>query len=105
MPVYTFSTKNRPATLLVTLLVLGAGVALLLLGIALLAGIAIVGGVLGSGLLVYRALRGQRGAPLPRHDAEAGLDPALEVFADPLAIDAPAATDEPNEERRRLDRE
>ena len=42
MPVYTFSTKNRVVALLATLVILGAGAALLLLGLALLAGVAIV---------------------------------------------------------------
>jgi hypothetical protein len=86
MPVYTFTTRNRGASLLVGLLVLGAGVALLMLGIALLAGVAIVGGALGMGVIAYRALRGKRHAPLEPPSQATGLDPSLEVFAPPHAI-------------------
>jgi hypothetical protein len=98
MQVYTFSTKNRLVALLVTLVVLGAGAALLFLGLALLAGLAVVGGVLGAGALAYRAIRGPTHAPL--RSAVSGLDPALEVYPEARAIDAPAA--EPNDDRRRL---
>ena len=86
MPVYTFTTRNRGASLLVGLLVLGAGVALLMLGIALLAGVAIVGGALGMGVIAYRALRGKRHAPLEPPSQATDLDPSLEVFEQPRAI-------------------
>ena len=93
MPVYTFTTRNRGASLLVGLLVLGAGAALLVLGLALLAGIAIVGGVLGTGIVLYRALRGKQAVPLDRPTHVGDLDPSLEVFADPRAI-PPSTSDE-----------
>ena len=99
MQVYTFSTKNRVIAVLATLVVLGAGAALLLLGLALLAGVAVVGGVLGTGLVAYRLLRGEKRAPLPRSSASQGLDPSLEVFADERAI--PSASEvQPNDDRR-----
>ena len=99
MPVYTFSTKNRVVALLATLVILGAGAALLLLGLALLAGVAIVGGALGTGIVVYRMLRGQARGPLPRGSAHAGLDPSLEVFPEQPAIrDRESAG--PNDDRR-----
>jgi len=91
MRVYTFTSRNRGTSLLVGLLVLGAGLGLLVLGLALLAGIAIVGGVLGAGILAYRALRGQRPPPVEQ-GATPGLDPALEVFSPPRTIG-------PNDER------
>jgi hypothetical protein len=100
MQVYTFSTKNKLVALLVTLVVLGAGAALIFLGLALLAGLAVVGGVLGAGVLAYRAVRGPTHATLRGSPPVTGLDPALEVFPEPRAIDAPAA--EPNDDRRRL---
>ena len=93
MPTYTFSTKNRGVPIVVSFLVVGAGLALLLLGLALLAGIAIVGGVLGAGVLLYRTIRGQRPTPLRGSPQTSELDPSLEVFP------------EPNDERRRLDAE
>jgi hypothetical protein len=98
MPVYTFSTRNRLVAVLATLVVLGAGAALLLVGLALLAGLAVAGGVLGAGVLAYRAIRGHAPAPLRGSAPRNGLDPALEIFPDSRAIDAP----EPNEERGRL---
>lgn len=111
MQVYTFSTKNlgpknRAVALLATLVVLGAGAALLLVGLALLATFAVAGGVLGASVLAYRALRGPR--PTDRYGSfgaarpASGLDPSLEVFADQRAIDRRDAPGEPNDDRRRL---
>lgn len=97
MPVYTFTTRNRGTSLLVGLLVLGAGAALLMLGLALLAGVAIVGGVLGTGVIAYRALRGTLNPPLERPDTTTRLDPSLEVFAEPRLL-------EPNADNDRQDR-
>ena len=98
MQVYTFSTKNRVVALLATLAILGAGAALLLLGLALLAGVAVVGGVLGTGLVAYRMLRGQKRAPLSHTATRTGLDPSLEVFADQRAIPDRSGSD-PNDDR------
>ena len=103
MPVYTFTTRNRGLGLLAGLVIVGAGVALLMLGVALLAGLALVGGVAGLGVIGYRMLRGRPGAPVDRASAS-GLDPSLEVFADTPSIgsaDARAAAG-PNEDPRRI---
>lgn len=103
MQVYTFSTKNKVVALLAGLVVLGAGAALLLLGLALLAGVAVVGSVLGVGIVAYRALRGRPAVPLQRSPSASGLDPSLEVFADPRAIgDAPPPSAPNDEDRPRL---
>ena len=101
MQVYTFSTRNRVVAALAALVVLGAGAALLLVGLALLAGVAVAGAVLGAGALAYRAIRGQRHTPI-RSSPETTLDPALEVFPEPGRIDVPVA---PNDERHRLEPE
>ena len=93
MPVYTFTTRNRGASLLVGLLVLGAGAALLVLGLALLAGVAIVGGVLGTGVIAYRALRGKSTPSLEGSPASTRLDPSLEVFAEPPMLEPNAKHD------------
>src|SRR5215213_8047407 len=99
MPVYTFSTRNRVVAVLATLVVLGAGAALLLVGLALLAGLAVAGGVLGAGVLAYRAVSGRRpAAPLRGSGRASGLDPALEIFPEPRGIDAA----QPNEDHPRL---
>ena len=104
MPVYTFTTRNRGLGLLAGLVIVGAGVALLMLGVALLAGLALVGGVAGLGIMGYRMLRGRPATPIDRAPSASGLDPSLEVFADPPAIDstdARAATG-PNEDPHRI---
>ena len=87
MKVYTFSTRNRGIGLLAGLLLLGAGTAFLLLGVALLAGIAIVGGVLGTGVMAYRMLRGRPVTTFQPPPSAPRLDPSLEVFADPAPND------------------
>ena len=95
MQVYTFSTKNKVVAALTALVVLGAGAALLLVGLALLAGLAVAGGILGAGVLAYRAVGGHRTDALPASSARERLDPALEVFAEPRRIETPEA---PNDE-------
>ena len=101
MQVYTFSTKNRVVAVLATLVILGAGAALLLLGLALLAGVAVVGGVLGAGFVAYRTLRGEKRGPLPHGAARTGLDPSLEVFSDQRAI-GERSLPTPNDDDRTL---
>ena len=96
MPVYTFSTRNRLVGVLAALVVLGAGAALLMLGLALLAGLALAGGVIGSGVLAYRFLTGKHGTALGGMPPRRTLDPALEVFPDRIE---PAG---PNEDPRRI---
>lgn len=98
MPVYTFSTKNRVVATLAALVVLGAGAALLLVGFALLAGVAVAGGVLGAGVLAVRALRGERRDPLHAPYHGRAMDPSLEVFPDQPRI----GHAEPNDDPRRI---
>ena len=98
MQVYTFSTfrtKNRVVATLTALVVLGAGAAVLLFGLALLAGVAIVGGVLGAGVLAVRALRGEGRVPLRGSSTTSTLDPSLEVFPEPSRIAHPGPNDDP----------
>lgn len=94
MPVYTFSTKNRVVATLAALVVLGAGAALLLVGFALLAGVAVAGGVLGAGVLAVRERRDPLHAPFHGR----AMDPSLEVFPDQPRIGRP----EPNDDPRRI---
>ena len=95
MQVYTFSTKNRLVALLAALVVLGVGAALLFVGLALLAGVAVVGGLLGTGLLAYRALRGERQSTLRGGPAWTTLDPSLEVFPEARQIGETGPNDDP----------
>ena len=81
MRIYTLTTRNRTSGLLVGLAVLGAGVVLLLVGMALLAALAVAGVVVGSGVVLYRGLRRKHQPRLG--DMRAGgsvLDPTLEVL-------------------------
>ena len=99
MKVYSLTVRNRVGALLVALTVLGAGAALVILGVALLAALAAAGVVVGSGYALYARLRGRermslRGAS-PASSATATLDPALEVFpARPAVLGPPATSDE-----------
>ena len=96
MQVYTFSTKNRVVATLAALVVLGAGAALLLVGFALLAGVAVAGGLLGAGVLAVRALRGERTGSFRSPSAGSALDPSLEVFPEQPRIDHPQPNDDPS---------
>ena len=96
MQVYTFSTKNRVVATLAALVVLGAGAALLLVVFALLAGVAIAGGVLGAGVLAVRALRGDRRDPLRAPSHGSAMDPSLEVFPDQPRIGPLEPNDDPH---------
>jgi hypothetical protein len=95
LKVIRFSIQNRAVGLLVAILVLGLGIAFLTVGLALLAGLAITGALVGAGAAVYRALRGkshmQAGQRLSEHS---GLDPSLEVRATrPPTIASPRTDD------------
>ena len=65
------------AGIALAVVILGVGAVVLTVGFALLAGLAIAGGVLGTGYAIYRRLRGTR-QTLPPSGAH-GLDPQLEV--------------------------
>lgn len=83
MKVYSLTVRNRFSATLLAMAVLGMGAALLVVGFALLAGLAVAGGVLGTGFMLYNRLRGRR-ASLPGAHVwrEVRLDPSLEVFPD-----------------------
>jgi hypothetical protein len=83
MKVYSLTVRNRFAASLLALAVLGAGAALLVVGFALLAGLALAGGVLGTGLMLYHRLRGTRmSLPNSTYGQRIQLDPSREVFPD-----------------------
>jgi uncharacterized membrane protein YebE (DUF533 family) len=81
MRMYSLTTRHRTSGLLLGLAVLGAGVALLLVGVALLATLAVAGSVVGFGVMLYRALRRKHQPQLEDQRTSATLlDPTLEVF-------------------------
>lgn len=77
--VYSLTIRNRAAAVVFAIVILGLGAVFFTVGLALLAGLAVAGGVLGAGYAVVRRLRGGRpglGQPIA---GQRGLDPALEV--------------------------
>jgi hypothetical protein len=88
MRIYSLSVRNRSSGLLLALAVLGAGAALLLVGVALLATLAVAGAVVGSGVALYARLRGRNrpalgNAGLAVTAFDPALDPVREVFPRP----------------------
>ena len=78
--VYTLTIQNRVAAIVVAVAILGLGAVFLTVGLALLAGLAVTGGILGAGYALVRRIRGDRlSGHQPRVGAINGLDPALEV--------------------------
>lgn len=78
--VYSLTIRNRVAAIVIAVAILGLGAVFLTVGLALLAGLAVAGGVVGVGYRLVRRLRGDTLAQgQPRVEALNGLDPALEV--------------------------
>jgi hypothetical protein len=74
--VVRLTIENRLVAILLTLLIVALGVTLLTVGMALLAGLALTGAVVGAGAAIYRRLRGKPD-PLSsqRLSSRAQLDP------------------------------
>jgi hypothetical protein len=77
---YTLNVRNRPAAIALAAVALAVGAIFVAFGIFLLLGFAAVGTLIGSGVLLYRALTGRRAGRLPTPDSRSELDPSLEVF-------------------------
>ena len=88
MRTYSLTIKNRLAATAVAVGIVGAGVLIVFVGFALLAGLTLAGAVLGTGFAAYRWLRGVN-AGLP-HARDVDLDPALEVRPGTPPLVAPA---------------
>ena len=95
MKVVQLTVKNRVAAILVAVLVLALGVTFLTVGLALLAGLAVTGAVIGTGVGIYRRLRGTPDVQSSqRLTSDAALDPSLEVQPSrPTTITAPRNPD------------
>ena len=95
--VYSVTIRNGAGTIALATGIVAIGVVLLTVGFALLASLAVVGGVLGAGFGLYHRLRGGRPA-LPRGAGrnQSGLDPTLEVQPMQPALIRPR-TDSPRE--------
>ena len=92
--VYTLTIQNRIAAIVIAIAILGLGAAFLTVGLALLAGLAVAGGVIGAGYSLIRRLRGgparNRGSIAM---ASEELNPTLEVQPARPAIVRPAEND------------
>lgn len=78
--VYTLTIQNRVAATVFAVAILGLGAVFFALGLALLAGLAVAGGVLGAGYSLLRRVRGRvasdiNSLPISREE----LNPVLEV--------------------------
>lgn len=81
MKVYTLSLRNRFAATLVFLALIGLGAAVLFVGATVLAGLAVAGAVLGTGMSIINRLRGRNALPRDSmHTFGGSLDPAMKVY-------------------------
>jgi len=95
MKVISLTIKTRAAAIGFSILILGLGAIFLTLGMALLAGLAITGAVIGTGVAVYRRIKGKPHLVSGhRLTGESGLDPSLEVQPSrPAAMKPPRIPD------------
>ena len=77
--VYSLTIQNRAAAIVFAIVILGLGAVFLTVGLALLAGLAVAGGVLGAGYTLVHRLRGGRPVVGQPAAGQPRLDPALEV--------------------------
>jgi hypothetical protein len=88
--IYTLTIQNRIAALIILLALVGLGAVFLTVGLALVAGLAVGGGVIGAGYSLVRRLRGrtaQAAGSIPPRAAD--LNPRLEVSPTRPAIIGP----------------
>ena len=85
--VYALTLRNRASIIIFTLLMVALGVIFVTVGLALLAVLAVGGGLLGAGVAAYyRLRRGRQPAGHQQFSQRSGLDPSLEVHATRPAI-------------------
>jgi hypothetical protein len=92
--VYSLTIRNRAAAVVIAIAILGLGAVFLTVGLALLAGLAVAGGVLGAGYALVHRLRGTRlGTPQSLAAMRDSLDPSLEIQPVRPAVVAPRKDD------------
>lgn len=79
--VYGINVRSRPAAIGLAALALGVGAIFVAFGIVLLLGLVAVGTLVGTGVLLYRALTGRKPDRSALHTVRHDLDPSLEVHA------------------------
>jgi hypothetical protein len=90
---YSLTIRNRAAALVIGVAVLGLGAVFLTVGLAILAGLAVAGGLIGTGFALVRRLGGAKSDARSFVGDQVGLDPALEIQPKHPAIVAPVEND------------
>jgi hypothetical protein len=78
--VHGLSVRSRPAAIALAAAALAVGAVFVAFGIFLLLGLAVVGAVVGAGVIAFRALTGRGIGRLRPVPTELDLDPSLQVF-------------------------
>jgi hypothetical protein len=99
---YTLTIRNRAAAVVIGVAVVGLGVVFLTVGVAILAGLAVAGGLIGSGFALVRRLGGARSDARSVAGDRVGLDPALEIQPKRPAIVAAVENDATQATKRPL---
>ena len=90
--VYGLDVRSRPAAIALAAVALAVGAVVVAFGIFLLLGLAVVGTIVGAGMVLVRSLtRRGTGRLEPPPSANGELDPALEVFPESTLPARPAA--------------
>ena len=100
---YSLTIRNRAAAVVVGVAVVGLGVVFLTVGVAILAGLAVAGGLIGTGFALVRRLGGAKSdARSVVAGDRVGLDPALEIQPKRPAIVATVENDATQATKRPL---
>ena len=78
--IHGLSVRSRPAAIALAAAALAVGAVFVAFGIFLLLGLAVVGTVVGAGVLAIRALTGRGTGRLRPMPTDLDLDPSLQVF-------------------------
>ena len=100
---YILTIRNRAAAVLIGVAVVGLGVVFLTVGVAILAGLAVAGGLIGTAFALVRRLSGAK-SDARRFVASdrVGLDPSLEIQPKRPAIVATVENDATQATKRPL---
>lgn len=83
---FQITTRNRFGAIALAIAVIALGGVFVIFGLVLLAGLAVVGTVVGAGLMLYRRLTGRWPGNLSRGGASrSALDPSREVFSNDVS--------------------
>jgi hypothetical protein len=87
--IHGLNIRSRPAAIALAAAALAVGAVFVAFGVLLLLGLAVLGTVVGAGVLAFRSLTGRGTEPLRTPHADPELDPSLEVFPPQSAAQPP----------------